>query len=156
VAIPVAIAASVILSVSALGALLPNLGAVWLSRSAAIAIAAHRHVATGAPLAAAGYHEPSLVFLVGGDVTLVDAEGLATFMREHPDGLGLIAADARPRFDDAAAALGIAAKVLWSGDGVHYSKGRRARLLLLARQRSEGVEEGGDAAPADHQALVAR
>jgi 4-amino-4-deoxy-L-arabinose transferase-like glycosyltransferase len=148
VAIPATVAASVILSVALLGTLLPRLDPLWLSRTALAAVDAHRRSAA-TTLAAAGYHEPSLVFLARGSVELVDPEGLAAFIERHPGGLALITAEERARFDAAAAARGLGAQVLWSGDGIHYSKGRRTRLLLLAAK-------GDDAAAADHQALLAR
>jgi hypothetical protein len=129
VAIGATVAASVVLSVALLGTLLPGLEPLWLSRSAVAAIGKHSGDAA-TTLAAAGYHEPSLVFLAGGGVELVDSESLAAFIERHPEGLALLTAEERDRFDAAAAARGVRAQVVWSGDGIHYSKGRRTRLLL--------------------------
>jgi hypothetical protein len=100
-----------------------------------------------------GHHEPSLVFLTGGNVALLDADALASFMLDHPQSLGLIAAEQRHRFNAAAATVGVHTRVVWSGEGINYSKGQRTRLLLLERARTVEV---GNAAPADRQAVVAR
>jgi hypothetical protein len=148
VAIPATMTASVILSVALLGTILPRLEPLWLSRSVVAAVDAHAHRDARA-FAAAGYHEPSLVFLAHNRVELLDPEGLAAFIEQHPDRLALITADERNRFDAATAVRGIEIQVLWAGDGIHYSKGRRTQLLLCAA-------EGNDAAAADHQALLAR
>jgi 4-amino-4-deoxy-L-arabinose transferase-like glycosyltransferase len=155
-AIAVAVTATVLLSLVTLGMILPNWNALWLSREAADAIARYNHKGSGTPLAAVGYHEPSLVFLTGGKVELVDRETLAAFMQRHPAGLGLVTMDEHGGVARAAGALGFHTQVVWSGDGINYSKGRRMRLLLLARAGDRKEVEGGDAAPLDRQALVAR
>lgn len=108
---------------------LPDLQAVWLSRAVGVAVAERGGAAR--PLAAVGYHEPSLVFLVGTGTALVDAERGAVFLREQPAGLVVVSDDQVEQFQRAAVALGIHPRELWSIDGINYSKGRRTRLQLF-------------------------
>jgi len=58
-------------------------------------------------VAAAGYYEPSLVFLLGTETTLVSGEGAALHFREHRDALALVTADKERAFLESAAALDI-------------------------------------------------
>jgi hypothetical protein len=44
----------------------------------------------------------------------------------------------------AAATVGVHTRVVWSGEGINYSKGQRTRLLLLERARTVEV---GNASP---------
>jgi 4-amino-4-deoxy-L-arabinose transferase-like glycosyltransferase len=148
---PAAVAASIVLSATTFGTVLPDLHALWISRAVATAVAQRPRAAAGTQLAAVGYHEPSLVFLTGSDVALLDPDALAGFLRDHPQSLGLITADERRRFDAAAATLGVHAHVVWSGEGINYSKGRRIRLQLLARTAEADLVSGAGATPTSYR-----
>jgi len=84
------------------------------------------------PLAVVGYGEPSIVFLTRSDVTLLDADGAATFLAEHPNGLVLVASDALAPFSDAVRRRGIELRNLWSQRGFNYTKGDWVELQLFA------------------------
>ena len=59
----------------------PRLDALWLSRNAAILVADHTGEASNA-VAAAGYSEPSLVFMLGTGTILTDGTGAADAMAD--------------------------------------------------------------------------
>jgi hypothetical protein len=123
----VAVIGSVVLFVPILQWVVPDLGALWLSRAASAAVARH-----GArPLAAVGYHEPSLVFLAATDVALLEPQGAAGFLRDRAGGLVLVSDDQQAAFARAAMDIGISVREVWSMDGINYSKGRRTSLALF-------------------------
>jgi hypothetical protein len=108
---------------------LPGLRDPWLSRTVADAVTRHG----GGQLATTGYREPSLIFLVGTETVLTSPEGAALFLRDHPDGLALVASDGLPVFADAAAAEGVRVEELEQITGFNYSKGDWVRLVLYRR-----------------------
>ncbi len=114
---------------------LPSLDDLWLSRSAARAIAQQRDTA-GRPrlVAAVGYQEPSLVFLVDTDITLTSTRSAASFLKEHENALVLISDDKLADFAAATQRLGVRPAEVWSADGINYTKGRRIRLRLFERR----------------------
>lgn len=123
----VAVIGSVVLFIPILQWVVPDLGAVWLSRAASAAVARH-----GArPLAAVGYHEPSLVFLAATEVALLEPQDAAGFLRDRAGGLVLVSDDQRAAFARAAMDIGISVREVWAMDGINYSKGRRTRLALF-------------------------
>jgi hypothetical protein len=81
-------------------------------------------------VAAAGYYEPSLVFLLGTETTLVSGEGAALHFREHRDALALVTADKERAFLESAAALDIRPRAVETIRGFNYSKGRWVTLTL--------------------------
>jgi 4-amino-4-deoxy-L-arabinose transferase-like glycosyltransferase len=121
----VAVIGSVVLYISILQWVVPDLGALWLSTAASAAVMRH-----GArPLAAVGYHEPSLVFLAATDVALLEPQDAAGFLRDRA-GLVLVSDDQQAAFALAAVDIGLSVREVWSIDGINYSKGRRTRLTL--------------------------
>ncbi len=113
---------------------LPNIDTIWLSRSVARAVDDHGVTHAGArPLAVAGYDEPSLVFLLGPQLELVDGTHAADFLDRHTDGLAVVSNAERAGFERRAGDLGIGVTEVWSGEGINYSKGRRVRLGVFAR-----------------------
>ncbi len=128
----VAVGGSIALFAPTLQWVIPELHALWLSPAASAAVAQQGAGGDGPrPLAAVGYQEPSLAFLVGTDVTFVDATGAATFLKERRDALVLVSDDQRAAFTEAAHGRGLRPREVWSMDGVNYSKGRRVRLRLF-------------------------
>ena len=74
--------ADLIVQTTVLGAGLPQLDQLWLSRQAARLIATTSHC--GHPVVAAvGYHEPSLVFMLGRNTRLVDAKAAARYLKDQ-------------------------------------------------------------------------
>jgi 4-amino-4-deoxy-L-arabinose transferase-like glycosyltransferase len=84
------------------------------------------------PLAAAGYHEPSLVFLAGTDTVLTSPADVAQHLAATPGAYGLLESDQRPAFDDAAPD-GMPVTTRHAFPAFNYSKGERHRLHLLHR-----------------------
>jgi 4-amino-4-deoxy-L-arabinose transferase-like glycosyltransferase len=123
-----AVDAAVLLAIVAFGGIftwvLPNLEPMWVSRALDAAIPA------GAPLAAAGFHEPSLVFLHGTDTLLADAAGAADFLKDHPNGWAAIEAAAAPDFQAQADKDELTLEKAGEVDGFNYSRGRPARITL--------------------------
>jgi len=104
------------------------------------------HVATGVAerlassasqptaIAAAGYHEPSLVFLLGRDVLLVDSQEAALFLAEAPDGMALVEARQQDAFLDLARRLGLLLAVPEQLSGYNISKGQDVLILIYRRE----------------------
>jgi len=118
----------------AFAGILPRLDDLWPSRAAAHAIAA-RENGVPLPVAAAGYAEPSLVFLVGERIQLVDVGAGVDFLAEHTRALLLADATLAPELQAGAARAGVHLDQVWSGSSLSYSKGRQLRLVLLERTR---------------------
>ncbi len=102
----------------------PRLDPLWVGARIAAA------VPSGAPLAAAGYHEPSLVFLHGTGTLLADAGGVAQFLLDTPGGWAAVEASAQDAFQAKLAENGREAEVVGEIDGFNYSRGRPARVTL--------------------------
>ena len=82
------------------------------------------------PVAAAGYHEPSLVFLLGRDVLLFSPRDAALFLAESSDGVAIVEARTRREFNRTANAVGV--RLGWHGTirGFNYSNGETTQLLI--------------------------
>ena len=84
-------------------------------------------------IAAAGYHEPSMVFLLGRDILLVTETEAALLLAESQDGLAIIEATKKETFDNVSAKLGLSPKQIKTVSGFNISKGRDVRLLLYQK-----------------------
>jgi 4-amino-4-deoxy-L-arabinose transferase-like glycosyltransferase len=126
---PLHIAAAAGVVAIAVGVVAPGLDRVWLSRSAALLVAAHAQRVTP-PLVAVGYNEPSLVFLIGTRLRLAAPDPAAALLTHG--GAALVADRDDPAFRQAAAARGLAATALGSVSGLDYSNGRSMVLTLYA------------------------
>jgi 4-amino-4-deoxy-L-arabinose transferase-like glycosyltransferase len=113
---------------------LPHMDALWLSREVAEAV--ERHTVGPAckevPIAAAGYHEPSLVFLCGTQTRLTTPEGAARHLAEYAGALAVISGDLDQDFHTAMASLGKKAALIETLKGINYTKGRRMTIRLYA------------------------
>ena len=132
---------------SAMMAIILALGAFihLMTISAVIANARHIHPSTqlasaietlSVPadmIAAAGYHEPSMVFLVGRDVLLVDETEAALLLGEAPAGLVIIEARKKSAFLDVAQKINLNVAEQGRVDGFNISKGKEITLLLYRR-----------------------
>lgn len=123
----VAVIGSAVLWIATLQWVVPQFGAVWLSRAAAAAVT-HQGASR---LAAVGYNEPSLAFLTAGDVAFMEPQDAARFLREIPNGLVLVSDDRQAAFARAVMDIGLSVREIWAMDGINYSKGRRTRLALF-------------------------
>ena len=132
----VAVVGSVALFAPLLQWVLPDLQALWLSPAAAAAMAQQTGVDGSRPLVAVGYYEPSLVFLAGANLALVEPQRAVAFLKERSGGLVLVSDDMQPAFTQAASEMGVRVREVWSVDGVNYSKGQRTQLHLFERLQS--------------------
>ena len=87
-----------------------------------------------AAIATAGYHEPSLVFLLGRDVLLVDSREAALFLAEAPDGVALVEARQQVAFLDMARRLGLRLAAPEQLSGYNMSKGQDVVILIYRRE----------------------
>lgn len=126
------LAASLLLQAGGFGLMLPRFDEVWISRQAA------RLVESASPcpspvVAATGYEEPSLVFLLGTATRLGGPRDSARFLlasRGHACALALIASEADGAFRGALD--GRTPKLLGQVSGLNYSNGHARHLNLYA------------------------
>jgi len=105
-----------------LGVVLPRLDEVWVTRGVQRALAASDPLAVR-PVAAAGYHEDSLVFATGGRAERIGADEVPAWLEAHADGLVVI--------PESEAGPGLRRRE--SISGFNYSKGHRVRLVVADR-----------------------
>ncbi len=116
--------------------IMPNAEGLWLSRSVAQAVERYGESVSDLPavLAAAGYHEPSLVFLCGTDTKLVNAVQAASHLRQNTNGLALVSKRKDDLFQKTLANSKESVQVLETIKGFNYTKGKRVTLNLYASQ----------------------
>ena len=85
-------------------------------------------------IATAGYHEPSLVFLLGRILLLLGASEAALFLIEAPGGLVIIEQRQQDAFLQAAGHLGISLKPPVRLSGVNISKGKNVIIFLYSAE----------------------
>lgn len=121
-----------------LGQGLPEMRGFWVSRSIQQTLDSLRaeHPELDGPVAAAGFHEPSMVFLLGTKTRLVSHADAARHLADHPDGLALVETRREQQFFDGLDESGITARRLAIVRGFNYSKGQWINL---------GVYTGTDA-----------
>lgn len=111
------------------GAVLPRIEPMWLSPKVAAAVEKHRPC-PGSVLAAAGYTEPSMVFLVGTGTVLGAGDRVAQHLLADPAcALGLVTGEVEERrFREALG--GAEPRLLEEIPGFNYSRGKRVVLRL--------------------------
>jgi 4-amino-4-deoxy-L-arabinose transferase-like glycosyltransferase len=126
-----ALAAMPVITAALLGFELPHIGPLWLANRVEAALA--RTGFAGKPLAAVGYHEPSLMFLVGA-ATIMARTGQdgADDLARHEAAAALVAEGDRNAFLGEAARLGLTVQPVAGVRGFNYSRGRAADLTLYA------------------------
>jgi len=86
----------------------------------------------GAPIAATGYHEPSLVFLTATDIALVEnGQAAAQFLGDRPSGLALVERRQLDAFQAAARAQGLTTRLVNTVEGFNYSRGQKVAIDLF-------------------------
>jgi 4-amino-4-deoxy-L-arabinose transferase-like glycosyltransferase len=108
----------------------PRLDHLWLSREAADMVARYRPP-PGVPVAAAGYAEPSLVFLLGTRTRLVSPETAAESLTASRGAVALVESREEAAFRKSLAARGWQAALVEAVAGIDYSNGRRMVLKLF-------------------------
>ena len=129
-----AIAASWFLSVVIYGVVLPSLKPMFPSVEIARAI---RNVeCVGPRIAAAGFHEPSLVFMTATSTLLTDGSRAADFLGQGSCRFAVIESRQERAFTQRAAAIGLRYAAGTRIDGYNYSQGRSVSIAIY---RSEGT-----------------
>ncbi|GLS40857.1 glycosyl transferase [Mesorhizobium tianshanense] len=112
------------------GVIAPSLKPIWMSREIEAALRANQPCETTV-LASAGYHEPSLVFMVGTKTILTNLDGTAQHLLADPAcALALAPVGEEKRLDDLLAGQGRSANRVARIDGVNYSSGEKMSLGL--------------------------
>jgi 4-amino-4-deoxy-L-arabinose transferase-like glycosyltransferase len=128
-----AITASILVAFTAYGVTFPSL--TTLFPSAAIAEYLQKPGCDQPLVAAAGYHEPSLVFLLGTRTALVEGTGAADFLRAGGCRFAVIESHHERAFARRADALGLRYAPITRIEGINISGGR---LISLAIYQAEG------------------
>ncbi|TWB46927.1 ArnT family glycosyltransferase [Nitrospirillum viridazoti] len=144
--------------ISILGLVMPSLKAMWLSPTIAQAVADHRLCPTTV-LAATGYTEPSMVFLVGTKTKLGEPDMVANHLADDPGcALALVRDKEEPAFAAQLAARGLSPELIKHFRGFNYSRGNWANLALYragAPQNAPAATEPAPQPPAAEQPAAA-
>ncbi len=125
-----AMVAAVLVAFTIYGVVLPSLPALFPSAQLATVL---RDSSCKQPSAAlAGYHEASLVFLLGTQTRLTDGSGAAEFLRQGPCRFAMLDGRSEQRnFVQRAEAIGLRYTSLPRIDGINYSNGRSVAILVF-------------------------
>ena len=130
-----AFAAAAFLAFAIYGAVLPSLTPLF--PSAEIARALRNVVCVGPKAAAAGFHEPSLVFMTDTSTLLTDGSGAADFLNQGSCRFVLVEQRSERAFVQRAEAIGLRYNVATRIEGYNISQGRPVSISIF---RSEGTE----------------
>ena len=129
-----ALAASWFLGVVVYGVVMQSLSPLFPSVELARAL---RNVeCVGPRAAAAGFHEPSLVFMTSTSTLLTDGSGAADFLGQGSCRFALIESRQERAFAARAEAIGLRYNVATRIEGYNYSQGRQVSIAVF---RSEGT-----------------
>jgi 4-amino-4-deoxy-L-arabinose transferase-like glycosyltransferase len=118
-------------------AALPSMGQLWPSAAARTLVSAHLSPkANPGPIAAAGYHEPSLVFALGTATILSRTTKAARYITGKPGRLALVERRRKSRFQAALAAAGFRAIPLGTVRGFNTAKGKSVTLTLYRAEKT--------------------
>lgn len=106
----------------------PSLDRIFLSRGVARIVAT---VGSDGPVAAAGYSEPSLVFLLGTNTRFVDGVGAARHLADNRRTLAVVSDRELPAFFAEAAGRHLEVEEFGRIDGINYSRGKPTTLVVL-------------------------
>lgn len=130
-----AVVAAMFLTAATYGVVIPALTPLFPSPE--IARALRNVVCVGPKAAAAGFHEPSLVFMTGTSTLLTDGSGAADFLRQGSCRFALVEQRSERSFAQRADAIGLRYNVATRIDGYNISQGRPISIAIF---RSEGTE----------------
>jgi len=122
------ITSGVMLHFSFFSGVLPNLSEIHVSRAIADKIASLPNKPSA--LAAAGYHEPSLVFNLGKDLLLLNGREAALFLVEAPGGMAIVEKRQKDVFLEVAKKLGVRLSKPFEIKGFNISKGQNTNISL--------------------------
>jgi 4-amino-4-deoxy-L-arabinose transferase-like glycosyltransferase len=130
-----AVVAAMFLAVAVYGIVVPSLTTVF--PSAEVARALRNVVCVGPRAAAAGFHEPSLVFMTGTETLLTDGSGAADFLGQGSCRFALVESRTERAFAQRAEAIGLRYNVAKRIEGYNISQGKAISISIF---RSEGTE----------------
>jgi len=130
-----AVVAALFLSISTYGIILPALTPLF--PSVEIARVLRNVVCVGPKAAAAGFHEPSLVFMTGTATLLTDGSGAADFLGHGSCRFALVEGRSERAFAQRAEAIGLRYNVATRIEGYNFSQGKAVSVAVF---RSEGTE----------------
>ncbi len=130
-----AVVAAMFLAFAVYGVVMPALTPAF--PSAEIARALRNVVCVGPKAAAAGFHEPSLVFMTDTSTVLTDGSGAADFLAQGACRFALVEKSSERGFVLRAEAIGLRYDVASRIDGYNISQGRAISVSIF---RSEGTE----------------
>jgi 4-amino-4-deoxy-L-arabinose transferase-like glycosyltransferase len=130
-----AVVAAMFLATSVYGLVIPALTPLF--PSAEVARALRNVVCVGPKAAAAGFHEPSLVFMTGTSTLLTDGSGAADFLRQGSCRFALVEQRSERGFAQRAEAIGLRYNVAKRIEGYNISQGRAISIAIF---RSEDTE----------------
>ncbi len=130
-----AVVSAMFLAVAIYGVVVPALTPLF--PSAEVARALRNVVCVGPKAAAAGFHEPSLVFMTGTSTVLTDGSGAADFLGQGSCRFALVEARSERGFAQRAEAIGLRYNVATRIDGYNISQGRAISIAIF---RSEDTE----------------
>jgi 4-amino-4-deoxy-L-arabinose transferase-like glycosyltransferase len=130
-----AVVAALFLAFAIYGVVVPALTPLF--PSAEVARALRNVVCVGPKAAAAGFHEPSLVFMTGTSTLLTDGSGAADFLAQGSCRFALIEQRAERSFAQRAEAIGLRYDMASRVEGYNISQGRPISIAIF---RSEGTE----------------
>ena len=137
----ITLAAAMAFNIFAIGGLLPSLQRIHLST--AITKVIDQMPARPQAIAAAGYHEPSLVFLLGKDLLLLNGREAAFFLDEASGGVALVESREHDVFLETTKALGLKLETPIQVSGINMSKGQSVIMLIYRVQMFDGASRTG-------------
>lgn len=123
-AVPACLIGAILTYGLAFQTLLPKLDQMWVSQRIAALLP------PGTPTAAAGFHEPSLVFLLGTETSLTTGTGAGHFLLATPDAVAVVEAADEAPFMTVIETAGRHAHLVGEVDGFNYSRGRPVSLKV--------------------------
>ena len=130
-----AVVSALFLAFAVYGVVVPALAPLF--PSAEVARALRNVVCVGPKAAAAGFHEPSLVFMTGTSTFLTDGSGAADFLAHGSCRFALVEQRSERSFAQRAEAIGLRYDVANRVEGYNISQGRTISIAIF---RSEGTE----------------
>jgi 4-amino-4-deoxy-L-arabinose transferase-like glycosyltransferase len=130
-----AVIAAALLAAGIYGVVVPSLTTLFPSAEGARAL--RNVVCVGPKAAAAGFQEPSLVFMTGTDTLLTDGSGAADFLSQGSCRFALVELRSERGFIQRAEAIGLRYNAPTRIDGYNISWGRAVSIAIF---RSEGTE----------------
>ena len=129
-----AVVASILISIAVFGATFPRLPSLFPAASVARYL---RGIGCTPQVAAAGYQEPSLIFLVGTDTLNTDGAGAADFL--YPGGcrVAVVERSQERAFGQRADTIGLRYTRGARIEGINYSIGRPVSIVLFRAEQSQ-------------------